>query len=216
VERALEENQTLLREITHRTKNDLELLRSMLSLQAATVTDARAGAALETAMERVSVMGRMYRIFHESGADAPTSPCRILEDLADYWREALFSADESLSLQCEERTLPEQVVVSIGIIANEIVTNTAKYARGGADALSVDITVTFPERGVLKLTVADSGPGFPPRILDGSDRGRGLGLTMANSLAEQYGGSLILNNASGDVRTTGGAAATVILRGEWE
>jgi len=214
VERALEEKQTLLREITHRTKNDLELLRSMLALQAATVTDASAAAALDTAMERLAVMGRIYRIFHNSGAGDPISPCQILQDLAEYWREAHFASAEAVSLRCDDRGLPERVVVSIGIMVNEIVTNTAKYAAGaGAGALSVDIELTFPEPGVLKLTVEDTGPGFPARILDGSDRG--LGLTMVDSLSRQYDGSLTLNNTPGDAETPAGARVTVILRGEY-
>ncbi|HKK49427.1 MAG TPA: PAS domain S-box protein [Alkalispirochaeta sp.] len=210
VERALEEQQVLLREVTHRTKNDLELLRSMLSLQAATLTDADASAALEKAMGRVAVMGRMYHIFHERGEDPEASPCQLLDDLADYWRDTLFRANDSVSLTCEAHDLPNRFVVSLGIIANEIVTNAAKYAHLSTKPASLNVGLTVPQPGLLQLTVADSGPGFPAQVLDGTDRG--LGLTMAESISRQYHGSLTLNNTKDQSGVAIGALVTVMLR----
>lgn len=212
VEHALEEKRILLREIVHRTKNDLGLLRSMLALQAETVTEASAVAALETAMERLTVMAQIYRIFHESGAGAPISASRVLNELVAHWRQTVFGSDDAVSIRCDDRALPERVVVSLGIIVNEIVTNTAKYARPADDAPSVNIEATFPEKGALQLTVTDNGPGLPAAILDGSDRG--LGLTMIDALAQQHNGSLILNNISDNDGPPAGARVTVILRGD--
>jgi PAS domain S-box-containing protein len=215
VERALEEKDTLLREITHRTKNDLELLRSILSLQTSSIEHEEAQRAVAAAEQRVAVMGRIYSAFHESGIGARMTPCAMLNDLSSYWRGTLPIGQSSFTFDCEGVFLPERVIVALGIITNEIVTNVAKYANVGGATLHVSIDVTVPSPGMLRLTVTDDGPGFPREVVDGSKRG--LGLTMTTALAEQYDGSLTLKNRfEAESSTPIGAQTTVILRGEWD
>lgn len=215
VERALEEKDTLLREITHRTKNDLELLRSILSLQSSSIEDEEAQRVVAAAEQRVAVMARIYSAFHESGIGTQMTPCAMLNDLAAYWRGTLPVGESTFAFDCEGVFLPERVIVALGIITNEIVTNVAKYANVEGVTLHVSIEVTAPSRGMLRLTVTDDGPGFPSEVVDGSKRG--LGLTLTTALAEQYDGSLSLKNRfEPDNPSPVGAQTTVILRGDWD
>jgi PAS domain S-box-containing protein len=220
IERALEEKEMLLRELSHRTKNDLELLRSMLSLQSHEVESEEAREVLFAATERIAVMSRIYRLFHERATGKGLSLRPFLDGLATHWRETFFGNSVRFSMDTADAVVPERILVAVGLLTNELITNAAKYSRSGAvgadegvpaesenaieertdDGSSVPsavhVEVQLPASGTIQLTVTDNGPGFPAGILDRSHRRLGLQI----------------DGGAGD---SSGAQAVVILRIEW-
>ncbi|MFP4151191.1 MAG: sensor histidine kinase [Alkalispirochaeta sp.] len=229
VERALEEKETLLRELSHRTKNDLELLRSLLSLQGEVSTQPEVKQELAIAAERVAVMGQIYTMFQTREGTGGISLRRFLDSLAGRWRESFFPEDVRFSVDVIDDGMPQEILVAVGLITNELITNAARYIRRNRDAgvyvleehnddgapvpPAVHLSVTVPEPGTLEIAVTDNGVGFPPAVLDRTTRGPGL--TMVESLAQQYNGSLTVRNLDGEGAPPQGAQAIVVLRGEW-
>ena len=215
VEQELKEKEILLREITHRTKNDLERLRSILSLQIPLIGSEDARQAVAAAERRIAVMGQIYDSFHERDTGARMLPWTMLSKLAAYWEDTIPNGKTNFNCGCQGLYVPERIGVALGIIMNEIVTNVAKHATVDGGNLRIEVDLSVPTRGTVQLTVTDDGPGFPTGVSDGSRWG--LGLTIINALVEQYDGSFSLTNCfEPDKATPVGAQITVILRGDWD
>lgn len=204
VERLLEEKELLLREVHHRMKNDMNLVRSLLSLQAHAAADGAAEEMLMEAGRRVGIMSQVYDRLH-SGPDMSTMElCPFLEEIAADLRYGGPLPGLTVHTDCSDIEVPTRVSVSIGIIVNELVTNSAKYAFSGVEAPSVRISSGRGDAETIRLVVEDNGAGYPDEQLSGT-AGYGFGLTLVSSLAAQHEGMLILENA-------GGARAKVTIR----
>jgi len=228
IEQALEEKETLLREFSHRTKNDLELLRSMLSLQGEHSPHPEVQEALTAAASRVAVMGQIYRMFHTREGTNGISLRHFLDELSLHWRSTFFPPGVRFTIDAIEESLPERLLVSVGLIANELLTNAAKHlahsGRPGSYSVeehddegvpvppAIHLAIAAPIPGTLEISVTDNGPGFPLEVLDRTVRG--LGLTMVESLAQRYNGSLTIRNVESGGSPPEGAQAIVLLRGD--
>jgi PAS domain S-box-containing protein len=202
LERALEEQETLLREMRHRVKNDLMLLRSMLSLQEHQAEDPRVREALHDAAGRAGVMGRIYELSLQDVPGTAPDLREFLTTMARHWQETTLQPPRSLEVDVPDVPVSHRELVIIGVIVNELVTNAAKY--GGA---VIRVNGGVEAGTMLHLVVSDNGPGLPRSVLERTTQG--LGLTMVSGLAEQLNGSLTLRN--GIDGTAGGASAGVLL-----
>ncbi|MFP4301803.1 MAG: sensor histidine kinase [Spirochaetaceae bacterium] len=208
IRKLLEEKKLLLEEAHHRIKNDLFLIRSMLSLQARKAPEEAARQAIEQAGRRVAVIGEMYQSLYQDGGSQWVPLSVALErTLSEPRSEAEWI---HFSLAADPGEVAARPAVAIGIVVNELVTNSLKHAARGSDESKPGITISLDarrgERDFLILTVRDTGPGYPEAVLRGAKTG--LGLEMVASLAEQYDGSLELRNENGGV-------ATVTLEVTW-
>lgn len=173
----------LLRELAHRTKNDLTIVQSLLTLQAR--NDPAVAPALQAAAARIHVIARAQsRLeFSDEGEDGGVALRPYLgglcQDLADLFQD-VRSIDVQLS--CDELTLDSSKAIAVGLIVNELVTNAFKYAfpqdRGGV----VRVTVSAAPEGAVHLAVEDDGVGCPP------DAPGGLGTRLVRLLVAQHGG----------------------------
>ena len=216
VEGLLEERDLLYRESRHRIKNDLALVRSLLSLQANENEDEACAESLRQASTRVSIISRLHELLFNS-AEVETVPVRqfvhdIVEELQGGW-----SPDGvQLDVQTEDFSAPAKVSVSLGIILNELVTNTMKHGFGddgppgeaeekhsGAASIQITTRIARAEGERVLLSFHDTGVGFPQDVLDGQRRG--LGLTIIEALVGQHEGEFRLWN------TEDGAYAEVSL-----
>ncbi len=203
-DRALAEKDLLMREVNHRIKNSLQVVSSLLSLQAQGSGDAHLRAQLEEAGRRVQAISDihslLYRIddvrfipFH----DYLTALCRDLERSAQSdggaWR---------LELAVEAVHVPTDQAVPLGLIANELVMNAIKHAypRGAATGRPNPIAVGLARgpSGEIRLTVADQGVGLP----DNFDwrRSRSLGMRLIHALSGQLGATLAVELVDPGIR----------------
>jgi two-component sensor histidine kinase len=186
--RTVGEKETLFQELNHRVKNNLQLISSLLSLQAGKIKDPQARHGLEVSLDRVYsislVHDLLYRRADITYVDVPTYLEALIERITTAYLaggriECTVDADP-LSL------LPDQCI-RLALIVNEVVTNAVKHAF--PDGRRGNITVTFRRtEGRLNLSVSDDGIGVRSPERD-SDDGSHLGMTIVDLLAKYLGGS---------------------------
>lgn len=183
---AVDAHKVLLTELNHRVKNSLQLVATMLSLQAGATTDEVARHGLQEATGRVMAIARAHEsLYRDSRIEAI--------DLGRYISDVCHDLDRSIGRGRVDVAAPEGVfvptdrAVPIALIVNELVTNALKYAYG--DRIDGATFVRLEHGGeTLTISVRDDGVGLPP----GFDpaQGKGLGMRITRALASQLDASL--------------------------
>jgi two-component system, sensor histidine kinase PdtaS len=176
----------LLDELAHRTKNDLAIISSAISLQMSASNNPEVREALKAANARVLVVAQAQDRLRWGGAadgglvDLSAYVEGLCLGLGDLLREVRPIA---VRVKCANLNVPSSVAVHVGLIVNELVTNSFKYAypteRGGI--VTVEIAAKDSQ---IMITVADDGIGCP------SDIEPGLGSKLVRLLAKQLGGKV--------------------------
>jgi two-component sensor histidine kinase len=198
---ATAEKAILLKELQHRVKNSMALISSLASLEAAKSGSAEAKAALERLRSRVVALGSLYEILYASGGIGDIQLSIYLESVVD-------SAAEGLGLETREIAIHRSIeafridirrAISIGLIVNELVTDSIKYAFPGGRKGTIGVRL-FRDGPTLVLRIEDDGVGLPPGFDPAA--AKGFGLTLVESLADQLG-------AEFSARSEGGAKFTL-------
>jgi PAS domain S-box-containing protein len=197
VRESLQEKEVLLKEIHHRVKNNLQIISSLLNLQANRVSDQRTLQALGDSQARVRSMALIHEKLYQSQSLAEIDFGEYVRSLAsDLFRSYRrnFTAVQ-LDVQTDEVSLELDLAVSCGLILNELMTNALKYAfpDGKHGTISVELRAT-PAR-VVQLRVADDGVGIPADL--DITRTKSLGLHLVNNLVAQLDGKLDLDSSAG-------------------
>jgi two-component sensor histidine kinase len=196
---AVDEKDTLLREIHHRVKNNLQTVISLLNLQTKGIRLESARLALQQLKMRIQTLGLVHRHLYESDnlktVDLRTflgELCRLLQDGsgAPYWRVRVDLDIAPVSLQIE-RAIP------LALLVTELATNSFKHAFPNGRTGTITVRLTAQSDAIL-LTVADDGVGTSPPQSENSDEERsGLGLVLTQALAKQLGGTLAISGPPG-------------------
>ncbi len=179
----------LLREVNHRIANSLQLISSLIELQARKVADADAREALKRAAERVEAVMLVHRRLYTSNDVEYVAMDQYLEGLIDEVRRAVATEGASqIVLVAEPIRVETDKAVSIGLIVNELVTNAVKYAYPGSIG---DIRVGFRRSAdVVQLVVEDDGVGYQ----DGAPaKGSGLGSMIVNAMARTVKATVLVD-----------------------
>ncbi len=178
----------LVQEVNHRTKNTLQLGIGLLGLQARRVEDPGARAALEAATGRLRRMGEV----HAQLAYQPEPSGRV--DFAAYLRRLCRDVAASLApapghvvvqVECAEEAIwGPDVVVPLGLIVGEALTNALQHAFPEGRSGRVLVRLGTSEGAWLRLSIEDDGAGLPAKPRDGS-----LGLRLIETLARQIRGT---------------------------
>jgi two-component sensor histidine kinase len=183
------------RELHHRVKNDLELLRALLSLQAGKIESTDAREAIATAANRVGSLVDLYETLHRSGEYRDVTTTELLAVLLPSLQEKASSEAVTITGDAEPCTvIPVHLARTASIVINELTTNALKHGLQSTEHLLVEIRLE-QRLGQLEITVRDTGPGYPPTVLRSG--GSGFGLEIVRCLALQHGGSLDIENESG-------------------
>jgi two-component sensor histidine kinase len=165
-ERALDEKQLLLREMNHRIKNNLGLVSAILSLQSKRFTDAGVREEFTSAANRIRNLAMVHdrlQLFSTSFSEIPAEP--HFRELCEMLR-SLLPPGVRLTSSCIG-TIQGDCVEALTLIANELVTNSAKYAFAGQSEGA--ITVGYrPEGAGWRMWVRDNGCGFDKRAVEPS------------------------------------------------
>ena len=171
----------LLRELAHRTKNNLAVLSALVRLQAK--ADPGIAAALETTARRIHILAEVYDHLTLREDAKYVSMRDYLTDICNKITSALGESPVAIAVEADELLLSSEQAVPLAIIANELVTNCLKYAFPDNRAGLIAVAFRAGER--LELTVTDNGIG-----LNGAPRPSGLGSRIVAMLAQQLNGSL--------------------------
>jgi chemotaxis family two-component system sensor kinase Cph1 len=171
----------LLREVNHRVQNSLSLVAAFLRLQARTASD-EVKAHLDEADRRLTAVSLVHRRLYQDDSVEIIDLSRYLAELcAEFQTSADAAWKEHLRLDLAPILTRTERAVSLGLILNELITNVAKYAYGGAAGpLSI---VLEQHRDTMRLIVADRGPGAGEEV-----KGTGFGARMLTALVDRLGG----------------------------
>lgn len=188
----LQRQNTLAQEFEHRLVNGLQLIASLLSLQSRTATP-EAAAQLAIAARRVVAFGRVHHRLHLLDYQKNVELKQYLQQLCGDISDLLFQEGTGYAIVVEGTTaeIPTVLAIPLGFIVNELITNSAKYAKS-------NITVRLGMGPIFghSLSVVDDGPGLPAGF--DPTKGKGLGMKIVQSFVEQIGGELqILPGDSG-------------------
>jgi two-component sensor histidine kinase len=193
---------TMLKEVHHRVKNNLQVIASLLNLQANYVRDAQAFGMFKESQQRVQSMALIHeRLYH---ADDAT---RI--DFTDYTRTLAAhlmssyspgSAAIALQLQVDNITLGIDTAVPCGLIIHELVANALKHAFPAGKPGEIRLVLRASGAARFMLLVSDNGIGFPPSI--DFRHAASLGLRLVHTLTEQLEGTI-------EFQSNGGTTVTI-------
>jgi two-component sensor histidine kinase len=182
---ALDRHQLLLKEVNHRVKNSLQVVASMLHLQANAV-GSELGESLNDAASRISAVGRAYdRLAFAADYE------KI--DLIAYLKEVLEDLERAVSPNVIHFEAPQEISISadrailMGLIINELVSNAGKYAYPDRPG-PIWVTVAQIEKRAVALSIRDEGVGLPT----GFDlaKSKRLGARLVSALSEQLSAEL--------------------------
>jgi hypothetical protein len=195
---ALAEKEILLREVHHRVKNNMQVVSSLLSLQANTIDDPQIAAVFQESQARVRAMSLIHETIHQSGRlaglDLKDYIGRLAKSLLQFY--ASQSAQVTLDLDLEVITVGLDQAVPCGLAINELISNSLKYAFIDREQGVISITGGTSPDGRTVLTVADNGRGLPPEL--DWRHSPTLGLSLVVSLVErQLKGDITLDRSQG-------------------
>jgi PAS domain S-box-containing protein len=195
ITRQLAEKGILLKEVHHRIKNNIASIGGLISLRLQSITNPEAIAVLQDAIGRVDSMRILYDKLLLSEGYKDISVKNYIESLADTLM-ALFpeSAKVTIGKRIADFQLNAKQLFPIGIIINELITNTMKYAFIDREAGTMNVSLAI-KNSHITLTVQDNGCGLP----DGFDieKSQGFGLKLVTMLSKQLGGSFIMETHAG-------------------
>jgi len=205
VQASLKEKEILLQEIHHRVKNNMQVISSLMNLQAESVTDKDARRFLKEGQLRIRAIAYVHeKLYHSRDFS------RI--DFADYVRslvDHLFhffqigTGHIRLESELDEVDLDITTAVPCGILLTELLTNALKYAfPAGRDGV-LEVRLQRKKDGTLVLRVADDGVGFPDSV--DIHQAQSFGFQIINALIGQLNGTIELDRKNG-------TAFTVIFR----
>ncbi len=196
ITRSLADKEVLLKEIHHRVKNNLQMVSSLLSLQSRYVADDTAVAALRMGNSRVRSMALIHQKLYLR--DEVTTAIGTREYLEKLLNELVGNLTEtgkpvSVFADIEEVEVDIDTMIPLGLIANELITNSLKYAFTGRDHGHLEMLLTrMGDR--LRVTFRDDGIGLQH---DPSREPTSFGYLLINSLVEQLDGQLSVSGTSG-------------------
>ena len=188
--------ETLLREIHHRVKNNMQVISSLLNLQAAKLSDLEAIKAFNEAESRVHSMSLVHEILYQSDTITKIDFQIYLENLVGHIANMFALRNIKLEIMAHNITLSMEQAVPCGLIVTELITNAMKYAFPDADSGVIKIQADYIKKDFIEMEISDNGVGFPA----GFDwqKSRTLGLHLVRELVHsQLEGDLALKKDNG-------------------
>ena len=193
--RLLNEKEWLLKEVHHRVKNNLHTIMSLLESQSAYL-DNDALLAVQNSQHRVFAMSLIHQKLYQSDNSTDIDMSVYLPDLLNYLRDS-FDTRQRIRFRSdiENIRLDISVAVPVGLILNEAITNSIKYAFPQNASGEINIQMIKTGGKMVRLSIADNGIGLPPdwnNMLNNS-----LGLKLMKGLSEDIHGRFSIVNKEG-------------------
>jgi two-component sensor histidine kinase len=194
--RLLDEKTTLLKEIHHRVKNNLQIVSSLLSMQIAAAESELVTGPLEDAYSRVLAMSLIHQCIYQSETLGDVNFAGYIEALADRLFAAYCVDQARIRLETALEPIPIALdqAIPCGLILNELISNALKHAF--PDGRDGRIRISLRRAGNrVALSIADNGIGLPPDFQ--WQDSRSLGLQVVHTLIGQLHAQLDVTGAGG-------------------
>ncbi|NKM15544.1 GAF domain-containing protein [Rhizobium laguerreae] len=181
---AIRHQEVLTLEASHRVKNSLSIVASLLSMQARATGNDEAARALQDAVQRVQTVASLHDRLWRSKAVRTVHLDKFLHELC----EQVMAASSGVRVTCrvDSVTVFTEQAVNVGLLVNELTTNAIKYAFDEGATGTIEVTVAALGDGTLLLFVDDDGKGLPADF--DPSTASSLGVRLITSISRQLGG----------------------------
>lgn len=198
--KAVEQQDLLMKEIHHRVKNNLQIVASLLNLQASRIRAPEAKAEFASARDRVRALATLHRHLYVEGEMHSINMRSFLTELCGQLFQAMGEREGkriTLNIEATELQMSSDQAVPLSLIVTEAVSNALKYAFPNGRKGHVDVRLTS-DAEVAELVVCDNGIGIPAGKAE-TDMGPrdGIGITLIRGFARQLGGDLTVEEKDG-------------------
>jgi two-component system, sensor histidine kinase PdtaS len=197
VKQSLNEKELLLREIHHRVKNNMQIISSLLNLQRSYIQDAEADNILQESQGRVKSMALVHEKLYQTDDLSKINVAEYIRSLSmNLFHSYTVKPGIKLILDVGEVYFNIDTAVPLGLIINELVSNSLKYAFCDRENGEISISLKkTDDSGIYHLKVGDDGVGFPSDL--DFDNTPSLGLKLVSTLVNQLDGEIELINDYG-------------------
>lgn len=195
---SLEEKDVLLKEVHHRVKNNLQIIFSLLKLQSNSVNDEKYSEMMVESLNRIKSMSFIHEKLYKSKDLSNITFNDYLKDLAKHLFSTYGTGKNRIGLEIDVLEFPLSLdsAIPAGLVINELLTNSLKYAFPGDKKGAIKITASLSDQNEIQILISDNGIGIPDD-LDYRNT-ESLGLKLVTSIAEkQLGGVIELDRTGG-------------------
>ncbi len=190
IEKQIKEKETLLREVHHRIKNNLQTVSSLLSLQSRNLQDGKMKSIMKNSQNRVVSMAMIHEMLYMCNDVSKIEYRPYVQELSKFLIRSLKGADSKvkLNLDIPDIKLGVDTAVPLGLLINEAITNALKY--GVTDQKDGEISISIRQDGNdgYELRIGDNGTGFPNTVDHKTTKS--FGLKLIHNLTRQLKGSI--------------------------
>ena len=189
--------ESLLKEIHHRVKNNLQVISSLLNMQARGVDDMEVLETIKEGQSRVKAMSLIHQRLYQTDEISEIDLQEYISELAGQLKDLYLGGDSRVITQisADGVKLDLDTAIPLGLILNELISNAYKYAFVGADSGEIKIDLQRLEGDQLKLEVSDNGIGLPSGV--NLEKVKSLGLKLVNMLTRQLKGNISYESIEG-------------------
>lgn len=202
IKASLEEKETLLKEIHHRVKNNLQIIISLLRLQSRTIRDSKIRELFEDSENRVRTMAKVHEQLYQSHSLAEIDFQDYITEVVAQLAKLYNGRQRGISFFVNARgiSLDIETAIPCGLIINELVSNAFKYAFPHRRSGEICISLAELEEGRFILAISDNGVGLPENFdwhSLNSYQTQSLGLKLVHRLTKQLEGNMELERSQG-------------------
>ena len=208
---ALKEKEILLQEVHHRVKNNLQVISSMLNLQRRFINDPKMLDILEESQNRISTMSFIHESLYQNSDFSSIGFAEYLKRLTQNLIHSYSRVSSNVNLSCvlDDVQINLKQAIPCGLIVNELVSNSLKYAFIGIEGGEIQLRVE--ERGgEIEIEVSDNGVGMPADF--DFQNNESLGVYLVQALTDQLDGSLVVDNNQGEKTLESRRGASFLVR----
>ena len=195
-QKLLAQKEWLVREIHHRVKNNLQIVISLLNVQAGFLDNPSALQAIRESRERMQAIAIIHQKLYQPDTGTMINLKSYIHEMVLYLRDSFTGFEKILfQLDIDDMELDVSQAVPLGIILNEAITNAVKYAFPDGKKGRISITIHALNEQDILLKIKDNGQGFPVdfNLMNNNS----LGIQLMKLFAEQLEGELVLHNDQG-------------------
>jgi len=194
---SLIEKETLLKEIHHRVKNNLQTVSSLLDLQAESITEPKSLEAFRSSQSRIKSMALIHERLYKSENLAKIKAYEYIKNLIEYLEGTYHSSSREIEITTELKDLYLNLDVAIpcGLIINELVTNSMKYAFPHNQKGNIKVSLLSDNEKNLILSIMDNGVGIPLNFKTLNPQS--LGLELVKLMVKQLNGTMAIDGTAG-------------------
>jgi two-component sensor histidine kinase/ligand-binding sensor domain-containing protein len=189
--------ETLLKEIHHRVKNNMQIISSLLSLQSSREPDVHLSEIIKESQNRIRSMALIHEKLYQSKKFSELDISSYVGSLVEYLKRVFLvnTAFVKVNLNIEEVYINIDVAIACGLIINELVSNSFKYAFPNNTKGAIFIEIRKQDKNTLFISVKDDGVGI--KNISGLDETDSLGLKLVKMLVKQHRGDYNISNNEG-------------------